>query len=245
MANPIDLITKLLAKAESTTPEEAEVLIGKAQELATKYAIEQGMIDAARRASGQQMAEGFKRIRLCAERNTKLIKAKRELVQWLAEVNNCYVIMGPRRAYLEVSGHESDVVMLEHLFASLLLQMQRAMGQAEGQGFVVGTIGEWRVSFAHGFVRRVGVRLRQIKAARVATATTETPGSALVLRDRAALAQAFAEGNYEEGQLKKGRRIPTADNNVYGRAAGDQAGRNADLGGDRLSSTTNRQEIGS
>lgn len=244
MANPIDLITKLLAKAESTTPEEAEVLIGKAQELATKYAIEQGMIDQARAARGEAVREGFKRVRLCAERNTKLIKAKRELVMWLAEVNNCYVIMGPRRAYLEVSGHESDVVMLEHLFASLLLQMQRAMGQAEVQSFVVGTIGEWRVSFAHGFVRRVGFRLRQIKAARVAAASTETPGSALVLRDRAALAQEFARGNYEDGQLKRGRKIPTADNNVYGRAAGDQAGRNADLGGDRLGSTS-RKEIGS
>lgn len=41
-------IAKLLAKAESTTPEEAESLVSKAQELMTQYTIEQAMVDAAR-----------------------------------------------------------------------------------------------------------------------------------------------------------------------------------------------------
>lgn len=243
MANPIDLITKLLAKAESTTPEEAEALIGKAQALATKYQIEQGMIDLARAASGQQPTEGFKVIRLCTERNTKLIKAKRQLVMWLADVNNCFVVMGHRRAYLEVTGHESDVVLLEHLFASLLVQMQRAMLQAEAQGMVVGQIGEWRVSFGHGFVRRVGVRLLDAKNAAQREAATTTTGTDLVLRNRAQVAKAHAEAQYTN--LTKGRRIPTHDKNVFGRAAGDEAGRRADLGGQRLGSTTGRQEIGS
>lgn len=38
-------IVGLLRKAESTTPEEAELLLAKAQELMTKYAIEQAMLD--------------------------------------------------------------------------------------------------------------------------------------------------------------------------------------------------------
>jgi hypothetical protein len=242
MANPIDLITKLLAKAESTTPEEAEVLIGKAQELATKYAIEQGIIDQARAARGEAVREGFKRIRLCTERNTPLIKAKRQLVNWLANVNNCFVVMGHRRAYLEVTGFESDIIMLEHLFASLLLQMQRSMGQAEARGEVYGTVASWRVSFAYGFVDRVGVRLLDAKKAQTREADAGTPGTALVLRNRAQLAKEFAEGYYEGG-LTKGRRIPRSDNNVYGSISGDRAGRNADLGGDRLGSTS-RKEIG-
>lgn len=41
-------IAKLLAKAESTTAEEAKLLIAKAQELMAEYAIEQAMVDAAR-----------------------------------------------------------------------------------------------------------------------------------------------------------------------------------------------------
>lgn len=244
MANPIDLITKLLAKAESTTPEEAEALIAKAQDLATKYAIEQSIIEQARAASGQAPQEGFKRIRLCTERNTKLIKAKRQLVQWLGQVNNCFVVLGHRRAYMEVTGHESDVIMLEHLFASLLLQMQRAMGQAEVRGEAVGPLEGWRVSFAHGYVNRVGNRLEQAKNTRVRTATGEGTGTALVLRNRAQVAKEFAE-EYYAGTLAKGRKIPTNDSNPWGRMAGDQAGRNADLGGDRLGASTNRREIGS
>jgi hypothetical protein len=174
MANALDLITKLLAKAESTTPEEAEALIAKAQELATTYAIEQAVIDAARAVRGEAR-EGFKQIKLCTERNTKLIKAKRHLVMYLADVNSCFVVMGPRRAYLEVSGHESDVAMLENLFASLLLQMQRSMLQAEARGLVVGQIGEWRVSYAHGYVRRVGYRMMDAKNASVRAADAGTP----------------------------------------------------------------------
>lgn len=240
MANPIDLITKLLAKAESTTPEEAEALIAKAQDLATKYAIEQSIIEQARAASGQAPQEGFKRIRLCTERNTKLIKAKRELVQWLGQVNNCFLVLGHRRAYMEVTGHESDVIMLEHMFASLLLQMQRAMGQAEGRGEAVGPLEGWRVSFAHGYVRRVGNRLIQAKDRVTAT---EGTGTDLVLRNRAQVAKAHAEEYYAD-TLKKGRKIPTNDSNPWGRYAGDQAGYSADLGGERVG-TSNRKEIGS
>jgi hypothetical protein len=242
MANALDLITKLLAKAESTTPEEAEALIAKAQELATTYAIEQAVIDAARAVRGEAR-EGFKQIKLCTERNTKLIKAKRHLVMYLADVNSCFVVMGPRRAYLEVSGHESDVAMLEHLFASLLLQMQRSMLQAEARGLVVGQIGEWRVSYAHGYVRRVGYRMMDAKNASVRAADAGTPGTAVVLRNRAQLSKEWAENQYNG--LVAGRRIPTSDKNVYGRMAGDEAGRRADLGGERLGASTNRKEIGS
>ena len=43
-----DKIAKLLAKAESTTPEEAESLVAKAQELMTAYAVSEAMIDSVR-----------------------------------------------------------------------------------------------------------------------------------------------------------------------------------------------------
>jgi|SRR5947207_15774280 len=47
-----DKIDKLLRKAESTTPAEAEALRDKAYALMTKYAIDQAEIDARRAASG-------------------------------------------------------------------------------------------------------------------------------------------------------------------------------------------------
>lgn len=246
MANYLDLVVKLLAKAEGTNNQvERDAYLEKAQSLATTYQIEQGLIDQARRARGEQVqvAEGMAQRRFCEERNTKLIKAKRELIMWLADVNSCFVVMGPRRSYLQVTGHESDVMMVQHLFSSILLQLQRAMAQAEPGAVLMGTLDGWRVSFAHGYVRRVGNRLLAAKNART-QATDAAPGTAVVLRDRAQLSKQFAEGE-NGGEFRKGRKTRIDANNPYGRSAGDQAGRNADLGGDRLGSTTNRQEIGS
>lgn len=53
----LDLIAKLLAKAESTTPEEAEALTEHAERLMVKYGIEQARIDERRGRSGQSGEE--------------------------------------------------------------------------------------------------------------------------------------------------------------------------------------------
>lgn len=53
----VDLITKLLAKAESTTPEEAEALTEHAERLMVKYGIEQAKLDARRAEAGQHREE--------------------------------------------------------------------------------------------------------------------------------------------------------------------------------------------
>jgi hypothetical protein len=49
----IDLIAKLLAKAESTTPEEAEALTEHAERLILKYGIEQAQLDSHRAQRGE------------------------------------------------------------------------------------------------------------------------------------------------------------------------------------------------
>lgn len=53
----LDLIAKLLAKAESTTPEEAEALTAHAERLMVKYGIEQARIDEQRARHGQTREE--------------------------------------------------------------------------------------------------------------------------------------------------------------------------------------------
>src|SRR5690606_33971635 len=53
----LDLITKLLAKAESTTPEEAEALTEHAERLMLKYGIEQARIDEQRARRGEAQEE--------------------------------------------------------------------------------------------------------------------------------------------------------------------------------------------
>src|SRR5688572_5573226 len=49
----IDKITKLLAKAESTTPEEAEALTAKATELMMRWSIDEAVIEARRVGAGK------------------------------------------------------------------------------------------------------------------------------------------------------------------------------------------------
>jgi hypothetical protein len=53
----LDLIARLLAKAESTTPEEAEALTEHAERLMVKYGIEQARIDERRERRGQAREE--------------------------------------------------------------------------------------------------------------------------------------------------------------------------------------------
>src|SRR5690554_6811468 len=53
----LELITKLLAKAESTTPEEAEALTEHAERLMVKYGIEQARLDTRRAEAGRTREE--------------------------------------------------------------------------------------------------------------------------------------------------------------------------------------------
>lgn len=230
MADIVGIVEKLLAKAERTDNQaEKETYLGKAQELITKHAIEQELIERARVARGEERQEAIAVAYFCQERNTKLIKAKRQLVMWLAQFNNGYVVMGAGRSYLMVTAHESDLRMIQALYASMLTQMNTAMSQAEDRGEVVGALQGWRVSYAHGYVTRLAVRLLE---AQKRAQGEQGPGTDVVLANR----EARAKNHYEEefGAARKGRRIPTSDNNAYGRATGYADGARADLGGQRL-----------
>jgi len=241
MADITALVEKLLTKAENpaATAEEAATYLAKAQELITKHAIEEGVLDRARAARGEARQETITSARFCEERNTKLIKAKRELVMYLAEVNNGYVLMARGRAYLEVHAHESDLRMIQALYASILVQMATAMSAAENIGEVVGPLAGWRVSYAHAYMRRVGMRLIDAKNATRRASETATPGNALVLADRRdTVVQAY---NAQFGEASKGRRIPTSARNEHGAATGRRDGQRADLGGERLGSTSRRE----
>jgi len=53
----VELIAKLLAKAERTTPEEAEALTEHAERLMVKYGVEQALLDERRARLGQTREE--------------------------------------------------------------------------------------------------------------------------------------------------------------------------------------------
>jgi hypothetical protein len=237
MADMVDIIVKLLAKAEGTSNEaERQTYLDKAQQLQTKYAIEQALLDR-NRPQGTRREEIIW-ARFCEERNTKLIKAKRDLASALGRINNCFVVMGHGRAYIQVTGHASDVEMVRHMYASILVQLQTAMQRAESNGEVVGGVQGWRVSYAHAYVARVTYRMQLAKLAAQREHTSAAPGTDLVLADRAAL----AEQGYREqfGGTAKGKRIPRSDSNPWGRSAGDRDGRSADVGGRKVSGSGGR-----
>ena len=123
----LDLIAKLLAKAESTTPEEAEALTEHAERLIVKYGIEQAQIDERRGRLGQS------REQIVTERmlfRGVYAKDLREIgigVAMAFETVRPLVGEFPPVSALYLVGHESDVRQAQTLTASLEVQAMVAM----------------------------------------------------------------------------------------------------------------------
>lgn len=123
----LDLIAQLLAKAESTTPEEAEALTEAAERLMLKYGIEQAVIDERRARSGQ-VREEIIEIRMPMQGTYSIdlrdlgaqvafgLGTIRPLVSKYGNVHVLYLV-----------GFESDVRQAELLVESLKIQALVAM----------------------------------------------------------------------------------------------------------------------
>lgn len=231
-------IAALLAKAESTDSQhERDSLIEKATALQFKYAIDEAMLA----VSGQETTDTIGKIKLCEERNTPLIKAKRELATGLAYLNRSRPFLGYKRSYIQIIGFESDLRFIQQMYNSLLLQMQTEMARDERDVYS-DNIKAWRVSYAHAYVRRVIERMRLIQQQAKRDAEAETPGSSLVLVDKAGRVDHWIAEQY--GPTRKGKSIPTNAGSSYaGASAGRRAADRADLGGKRVSGS--RTALGS
>lgn len=232
----------MLAKAEdpACTPAERDAFLDKAQAMMTAHAIESHMLGMA----DPKQREGIVKVRLLAttDKATLFIKAKRELLSGLAEVNQCRTVIGAGRAWLDVIGHASDVEMVQVMFASIMIQLQTALAAAERVGEVAGRTA--RVSYAHGYVRRVYGRLTAAK--RAAASDSTTPGTALVLVDRTALVSNELPELYPNLSNRTFRCTDAAHNDPNAFRTGDRDGLRADLGGNAVRSGDNdRKEIGS
>lgn len=145
-------IAKLLTKAESTTKEEAEQCIAKAQELMAQYAIEQAMIDKARGVEREQIEQ--RKIYFTGNYRREL----KDLAWRICNVNNCMGVQydtmhddggrkavrarrkwdgtyeasvsSSKKAYcLEITGFTSDLERVLMLESSLRLQAMASMTQ--------------------------------------------------------------------------------------------------------------------
>jgi hypothetical protein len=210
-------VRALLAKAEDTEfPEEAEVLSAKAQELMSRYSLQQAVIHHERGAVPVAAAR-----RMWIENPYAM--AKTTLVQAVARANRCRVVWAERLGFVTVIGSETDLNLVELLTTSLLLQANRAMLRAGRQ---ISSHGQsrtrsFRQSFLLAYATRIGERLDDTRA----SVTTAAEHDARLL-------PALAAGNRAADELTN-RLFPSITHRplavsngagwVAGRAAADLA----------------------
>ena len=184
----IDLIAQLLAKAESTTPEEAEALTEHAERLMLKYMIDQATIDARRKKQGQAQE--------------KIVQVHVDLVgSYRKSLVNLWVSVGRAMGAIEflkgndngkfirlyLIGFESDVEQLRTLGTSLGVQSAVALRswwkENKSSYSFHRSYDQWeaRSAFINGFGLGAAKRITDSRAQAVQTAGA---GTDLVLRDR-------------------------------------------------------------
>ncbi len=207
----------LLAKAESTTfPEEAEALSAKAQELMSRYSLEQIVVDSADSAQGSDPHPAAAR-RLWLD--SPYVAAKALLVGAVAEANRCRTVLSEKLGFTTVLGDEVDLEIVELLTTSLLVQATRAMVSAGSQITRTGQsrTRSYRQSFLIAYATRIGERL-----------TTARDAGAAAVPDSARLLPVLAARERVVDELFESM-FPHSVSRSYsvGNAAGWHAGRAA------------------
>jgi hypothetical protein len=238
-------INKLLRKAESTTPEEAEALLEAAERLMAKWAIDEAMLAQARGDVDEKIVERT------TVYNGVYHMARFDIGAAVGRAQDVKVLIGrgPKTTTLYLVGFESDVERAIMLDASVQIQAQAALERWARTG-----IQAWmsasekykaRREFLFGFARGVEHKLalakkaghEELRAERVAAgadATEVAAGMELVIRSRKDRVEDWYDRTY-------GATRPVSRSYASGgsgaRAAGSFAGRNADVGsGGRLGS---------
>lgn len=208
-------VRALLAKAESTDfPEEAESLSAKAQELMSRYAIEQTMLDV---DADVVMLPGARRIWL----DQPYVSAKCLLVAEVSSANRCRSVSSAQLGFVTVVGDELDLDIVELLTTSLMVQATTAMLVS---GRRVGAYGQsrtrsFRQSFLISYASRIGERLRASAEETVATAGTDLVP---VFAERERIVEGTFETLFPDLRTRS-YSIGNADGWVAGRAAADAA----------------------
>ncbi len=154
-------IRALLAKAEATTfPEEAEALSAKAQELMSKYSLERVAQEA---DFGVRGTVALRRVWLDAP----YLSAKSMLIEAVARANGCRAVWSEQWGFATVVGEEADLVGVELLSTSLLVQAGQAMlvrgSHADRRG--TSRTRSFRRSFLVAFAARIDQRLAEASRA--------------------------------------------------------------------------------
>lgn len=160
-ATKLAQVRGLLAKAEATPyEEEAEALSAKAQELISRYSLEQLLTH----ASGQKGESVLISRRLWLD--APYVEAKSVLVHEVALANHCRSVFHSSIGMCTLVGAPFDVSAADLLVTSLLSQAQRAM---LGHGSRIDRGGRsrtrsFRQSFLVSFAAHIGERLRCVSS---------------------------------------------------------------------------------
>jgi Protein of unknown function (DUF2786) len=228
-AKYVDRIQALLAKAESTTPEEAELLTAKAEELMLKYGIEQAMLESRSGVKAEQIVK--RHIDFEDSYGTQRMMAAHHIAQAYGNGSIRTLKMTLGRAYhqrLYLIGFESDVDQAILLINSLNLQAAVAL-RAWWSGFADKkylTSSEQYIE-KRTFIEKFGMgAAHRITASRAKVVEESGTGTELVLRDRASLVDDWMRENQRVGKARASR----ASQGYYGGGAGYRAGKNANVG---------------
>jgi hypothetical protein len=220
----LEKVRALLAKAESTTFDaEADALTAKAQELMARHRIERALVDS--RADNTRSHPIARQIRI----DDPYANPKAMLLARIARANGCHAIWSKAERCSTVFGFADEVVAVEELFTSLLVQATRALLRAGSKRDAFGRsrTRSFRRSFLVAFAVRIGERLSAVVEATVDDVSTAT-GTDLVpiLNRRSDVAEAAARAAFPFTS-----RMSTSASDGEGWSAGTAFGDEADLGG--------------
>lgn len=223
-AKMLERVRGLLALAEDdgATPEEAELATARAAEIMAKYSIDKAMLD----------ATADKREVPCDRVITFPQPYSKQHVWFYYAILRAFrgdgvIIQKPTRnrginydAYkVQVYAFEADLMVVDILYTSLLLQAANQLKNPPPYEHAK----TWKVSFWEGFTDVVSERL--VEANKIAEAEVKTPGTELVLRDRALEVQARKELDFPQVRKIAGPKARSEE----GYRAGQKAGREANL----------------
>lgn len=217
-------VRALLAKAESTEfDEEAEALSVKAQELISRHALDRLLLES--ESASPAAVPVARRIWI----DPPYVFAKSLLVHAVADANRCRSVLSEKLGFCTVLGQESDLVAVDVLVTSLLLQAGTAMRRHGRQTDLTGTsrTKSFRQSFLISYASRISERLHA--AADDAVQSTGRAGELVpVLHRQAERLDAATEQMFPHLVTREAA-IGNAKGWAAGRAAADLALLDTDL----------------
>ncbi|MDQ6715312.1 MAG: DUF2786 domain-containing protein [Actinomycetota bacterium] len=162
-------VRQLLAQAESTPFEaEAETFSARAQTLMARHSLDAAMLSA---TSSPDERDGPTAVRIHIIRPYE--GPKTVLITAVAGANRCRTVWSKALGFVTVIGQPPDLVAVESLFTSLLVQADRAM-IAEGRrstSWGQSRTRSFRQSFLMAYATRIGERLQRAAADELAQRT--------------------------------------------------------------------------